>query len=64
MASPITKRSGIDNFWPEIAGTVEVWYFSKKCFIKHRTGEVLNNTGVPTNSQAYKMAMEIALSYK
>lgn len=64
MASPITKRSGIDNFNPEIKGTIEVWYFSKKCWIEHRTGKVVKNTGVPANSQAFKIAMQIAKETK
>lgn len=63
MASLITKKSGIDNFWPEIPNTIEVWYFSKKCWIEHKTGKIVKNTGVPVNSQAFKIAMQIAQEY-
>ena len=60
MASPITKRTGVDNFDSAIPGTVEVWYFSKKCWIEHKTGKVVKNEGVPENAQAFKVGVEIA----
>ena len=63
MASPITKNSGIDNWWSEIPNTIEVWHYSKKCFIEHKTGRIVKDTGVPKNSQAFKIAMQIAKEY-
>ena len=61
MASLITKQSGIDNCDSRVPGTVEVWYKGKHAYIEHGTGRVVSNDGVPTNSQAYKIALKIAL---
>ena len=62
MASPITKNSGVDNIDSRIPGTTEVWWYSKRAYIKHGTATVVSNDGVPTNSQAFKIGLEIALN--
>lgn len=64
MASPVTKKSGVDNITPRKPGTCEVWYYSKHADIEHGTGRVLNDEGVPRNSQAFKIALAIALDTK
>lgn len=61
MASPVTKRSGIDNITPRLKGTCEVWWYSKHADVEHGTGKVLNNEGVPENSLALKIAIDVAL---
>lgn len=73
MATPITKTSGIDNWYSDIPGTVEVWYRGHKVYVEHKTARILNISGetidlvytkIPKGSQALKMAIAIALDYK
>lgn len=59
----ITKNSYIDNWYSKVANTIEVGWFKKRCFIERGTGKVVSNNGVPSNSQAYKMALSIAKNY-
>lgn len=55
----VTKNSYVDNWYSNFPGTIEVGYYSKRAYVSRFTGQVLHNTGVPANSKALKLAIEM-----
>lgn len=58
--TPITKNSYVDNFESSKEGYVEVGYYDKKAYIKHKTLEIINPDNIPLNIQAMAMGIVIA----
>ena len=58
--TPITKNSYVDNWESSKEGYVEVGYYNKRAYVKHKTLEIINPENIPLNIQAMTMGVVIA----